>query len=133
MRPATGKSVAAPATVSGEFSFRMGPWAGPATGKPGRRERERRTASQETCHPPGLAPSGGTLMGQGRSPARHTEGEMSRLVSVLGTNSSLAAERVSAAIVAALLGLFILYGVGFAHMSHETAHDTRHATGFPCH
>jgi cobalt transporter subunit CbtB len=58
---------------------------------------------------------------------------MSRLVSVLGTNSSLAAERVSAAIVAALLGLFILYGVGFAQMAHETAHDTRHATGFPCH
>ena len=58
---------------------------------------------------------------------------MSRLIPVLGTNTSLAAERASAAIVAALLGLFILYGVGFAHISHDTAHDTRHAAGFPCH
>lgn len=69
----------------------------------------------------------------GAVPHDNTEGDMSRLVSVLGTNTSLAAERASAAIVAALLGLFILYGVGFAQMSHETAHDTRHATGFPCH
>ena len=58
---------------------------------------------------------------------------MSRLISVLGTNTSLAVERAFAAIVAALLGLFILYGVGFAQISHESAHDTRHSTGFPCH
>ncbi|MDH5556508.1 MAG: CbtB-domain containing protein [Alphaproteobacteria bacterium] len=58
---------------------------------------------------------------------------MSRLISGLGENTSVATERASAAIVAALLGFFILYGVGFAQMSHETAHDTRHATGFPCH
>lgn len=58
---------------------------------------------------------------------------MSRFISVLGDNTSIVAERASAAIVAATLGLFILYGVGFAQMSHETAHDTRHATGFPCH
>ena len=58
---------------------------------------------------------------------------MSRFISVLGENTSLAAERASAAVVAAMLGLFILYGVGFAQMTHETAHDTRHSTGFPCH
>ena len=58
---------------------------------------------------------------------------MSRLDSVLGANTSYAAGRVSAVIVAALLGLFILYGVGFAQISHEMAHDTRHSTGFPCH
>ena len=60
---------------------------------------------------------------------------MSRLVSVLGTNSSLTAERASAAIVAALLGAFILFGVGFAHLDaiHDTAHDTRHSVAFPCH
>ena len=36
---------------------------------------------------------------------------------------------------AALLGLLLLYGVGLAqpHALHEAAHDTRHATGFPCH
>ena len=58
---------------------------------------------------------------------------MSRLVSGIGETSSFAAQRAAAVVVAALLGLFILYGVGFAQMSHETAHDTRHATGFPCH
>jgi cobalt transporter subunit CbtB len=72
-------------------------------------------------------------MGHGAVPHDNTEGDMSRLISVLGTNTSLAAERASAAVVAALLGIFILYGVGFAQISHETAHDTRHATGFPCH
>lgn len=58
---------------------------------------------------------------------------MSRLVSVLGDNSSVAASRVSAAIVAAFLGLLMLYGVGFAQISHDAAHDTRHSTAFPCH
>ena len=39
--------------------------------------------------------------------------------------------------VLALLGfgLVVLYGVGFVEASavHNAAHDTRHATGFPCH
>jgi cobalt transporter subunit CbtB len=37
--------------------------------------------------------------------------------------------------VAATLGLFMLWGVGFSANGalHETAHDTRHALGFPCH
>jgi cobalt transporter subunit CbtB len=40
-----------------------------------------------------------------------------------------------AAAVAAMLGLFLIWGVGFAapHVLHEAAHDTRHAIGFPCH
>jgi cobalt transporter subunit CbtB len=58
---------------------------------------------------------------------------MSRLVSVLDYNSSVAVSRASAAVVAALLGLFMLYGVGFAQVSHEAAHDTRHSAAFPCH
>lgn len=34
-----------------------------------------------------------------------------------------------------LLGIVILYGVGFAHIpvAHNAAHDVRHAQGFPCH
>ena len=34
-----------------------------------------------------------------------------------------------------LLGMIIVYGVGFANISavHNAAHDTRHSTGFPCH
>ena len=41
--------------------------------------------------------------------------------------------RAAAAICAALLGLALLYGVGFAGPLHETAHDTRHGLAFPCH
>jgi cobalt transporter subunit CbtB len=46
-----------------------------------------------------------------------------------------AARTAVAALVAALLGLFILYGVGFANPAtlHDAAHDTRHAFAFPCH
>jgi cobalt transporter subunit CbtB len=40
-----------------------------------------------------------------------------------------------AALLAALLGLFLLWGVGFSHLSafHNAAHDTRHSNAFPCH
>jgi cobalt transporter subunit CbtB len=34
------------------------------------------------------------------------------------------------------LGVFLLIGVGFAGQdgfAHNATHDTRHATGFPCH
>jgi cobalt transporter subunit CbtB len=39
------------------------------------------------------------------------------------------------ALLAALLGLFILYGTGFAQpdLLHNAAHDARHAFAFPCH
>lgn len=38
------------------------------------------------------------------------------------------------ALSAALLGLVILYGVGFAPLAaHNAAHDARHAAAFPCH
>lgn len=36
---------------------------------------------------------------------------------------------------AMLLGIVILYGVGFVQTSvaHNAAHDMRHSQGFPCH
>ncbi|MCO4316102.1 CbtB-domain containing protein [Phyllobacterium sp. 21LDTY02-6] len=45
------------------------------------------------------------------------------------------ASRMATAVVSLLLGVFIIYGVGMAHsdMLHDTAHDTRHSYGFPCH
>lgn len=58
---------------------------------------------------------------------------MSRITSSLGTGTTVAMEKAAAGIIAALFGIFILYGVGFAHITHDTAHDTRHSTGFPCH
>ena len=43
--------------------------------------------------------------------------------------------RLAAAAVAALLGAFMLIGVGFAHSDilHNAAHDSRHTFAFPCH
>jgi cobalt transporter subunit CbtB len=40
-----------------------------------------------------------------------------------------------AAIFAALLGAFVIWGVGFSHIDivHNAAHDARHSAGFPCH
>jgi len=37
--------------------------------------------------------------------------------------------------IAALLGMIILYGVGFAgpDLIHNAAHDTRHSISVPCH
>lgn len=45
------------------------------------------------------------------------------------------ASRALAVSFAALLGVFVIGGVGFSHISamHNAAHDVRHATAFPCH
>jgi cobalt transporter subunit CbtB len=50
-------------------------------------------------------------------------------------NSLSAQERMAAGVVTALLGVFMLYGVAFAHSDilHNAAHDTRHAITVPCH
>jgi cobalt transporter subunit CbtB len=39
------------------------------------------------------------------------------------------------AVVAVLLGIFVLFGVGFAGPTtiHNAAHDSRHSFAFPCH
>jgi cobalt transporter subunit CbtB len=59
---------------------------------------------------------------------------MQGLVSPLTVASTERAARWPALVVLAF-GLLMLYGVGFATLSvaHNAAHDTRHATGFPCH
>ena len=46
-----------------------------------------------------------------------------------------AQERMATGVVALLLGVFLLYGAGFAHSDilHNAAHDTRHAVTVPCH
>jgi cobalt transporter subunit CbtB len=43
--------------------------------------------------------------------------------------------RLIAVLVAGLLGLFILWGGGFAQPDtvHNAAHDARHAFALPCH
>ena len=49
--------------------------------------------------------------------------------------ASSRSERLAAAAVAALLGLGVIWGVGFSHIPawHNAAHDTRHSMAFPCH
>ena len=43
--------------------------------------------------------------------------------------------RLAQAIMAAMLGVFLIWGVGFSPVMavHNAAHDTRHSSGFPCH
>lgn len=44
-------------------------------------------------------------------------------------------QRITATLAAALLGSFLVYGVGLANSDtlHNAAHDGRHAFAFPCH
>jgi len=48
---------------------------------------------------------------------------------------ALATTRIVAALTAAVLGLVLIYGSGFAQIEeiHNGAHDARHSAGFPCH
>jgi cobalt transporter subunit CbtB len=52
-----------------------------------------------------------------------------------GTVSSSRTEALKAALVAAVLGVGLVFLTGFAHtlVLHNGAHDTRHALSFPCH
>lgn len=45
------------------------------------------------------------------------------------------AARLAPSLLAALLGLGLLYAAGFAEMDvlHNAAHDARHSAAFPCH
>ncbi|MBB4094265.1 CbtB-domain containing protein [Ochrobactrum pecoris] len=55
--------------------------------------------------------------------------------SVSSTLAMPLAARLGTAVVSLLLGAFLIYGVGLAHSDalHDSAHDTRHSYGFPCH
>ncbi|HEV7371210.1 CbtB domain-containing protein [Arenibaculum sp.] len=45
------------------------------------------------------------------------------------------AEAAAPAVLAILLGTFLIFGAGFAGSAtlHDVAHDARHAFAFPCH
>ena len=60
---------------------------------------------------------------------------MSTNIHTQTTVFSTLSQRVAAATFGSLIGLFLLYGVGFAQPEtiHNAAHDTRHAASFPCH
>ncbi len=50
------------------------------------------------------------------------------------SHDSLASRAVQITL-AALLGVFVVGGVGFSHISavHNASHDVRHSAAFPCH
>ena len=49
--------------------------------------------------------------------------------------AALTTSRVVPIFMAALLGVFIVGGVGFSHIEavHNASHDYRHSMAFPCH
>lgn len=55
-----------------------------------------------------------------------------RLVSV---TASPASQRLAAGLALLFIGLTLTFTVGLSGVAvaHNTAHDTRHAIGFPCH
>ena len=58
-----------------------------------------------------------------------------RAIALPNTAAGTRASTVTQAMMAALLGLFLIWGVGFSPIMaiHNAAHDTRHSSGFPCH
>jgi cobalt transporter subunit CbtB len=52
-----------------------------------------------------------------------------------GAVSAVRTEVLKAALIAAILGIGLIFVTGFAHtlVLHNGAHDTRHALSFPCH
>jgi cobalt transporter subunit CbtB len=59
-------------------------------------------------------------------------------VELQGKAGSITAARwdtLIAALLATLLGAFLVWGVGFSPIAalHNAAHDTRHSIAFPCH
>jgi len=49
--------------------------------------------------------------------------------------AELTSARAIPIFMAALLGIFIIGGVGFSHIGalHNASHDYRHSMAFPCH
>jgi|GEM_PF-782094 len=67
--------------------------------------------------------------------ASQTNPSQTDCVDVPATQASGATHQLMQLGGAALIGLFIVYGVGFSHIMpvHNAAHDARHSVTFPCH
>ncbi|QPF94896.1 CbtB domain-containing protein [Bradyrhizobium commune] len=64
------------------------------------------------------------------SPAQLTNANVTQLPAAVGQVG-----RLSQALLAMVLGVFIVGVVGFSHIDvvHDAAHDVRHSNAFPCH
>ena len=60
---------------------------------------------------------------------------MNTSIQTASVSSLSLSQRLVAGVLALVLGLVLVGGVGFASdmAVHNGAHDTRHALGFPCH
>lgn len=54
---------------------------------------------------------------------------------VSASSSVSLSQRIAAGLALVFVGATLFYAVGLSSMAvaHNTAHDTRHAIGFPCH
>lgn len=54
---------------------------------------------------------------------------------IASANVTTKTETLKGALMAAVLGVVLVWGVGFSHIEavHNATHDTRHANAFPCH
>jgi len=88
---------------------------------------EKETVSQETCQRDSRAKAHPILRVRG---VRHMNTQVK--TQTIGLTLS---QRLVAGMAALLIGSVLLVGTGFAgdYRLHNGAHDTRHATGFPCH
>jgi cobalt transporter subunit CbtB len=52
-----------------------------------------------------------------------------------GSQAASRSDALLGAVLAAFLGGFLIWGVGFSHIDvvHNATHDARHSSGFPCH
>jgi len=53
----------------------------------------------------------------------------------IGQADTQAQTEIASIVFAAVIGLGLIFAAGFSHAGgmHDVAHDSRHATGFPCH
>lgn len=60
---------------------------------------------------------------------------MTARMSSSSASSISASRRIAAGLALLFIGATITFAVGLSNMAlaHNTAHDTRHAIGFPCH
>ncbi|WP_055134623.1 CbtB domain-containing protein [Pseudomonas mediterranea] len=51
------------------------------------------------------------------------------------SSTTTLSQRLSAAILASIMGAGLVYFAGFSHIGavHNAPHDTRHSAAFPCH
>jgi cobalt transporter subunit CbtB len=54
---------------------------------------------------------------------------------IVSSTSASASRRLASGLALLFIGLTLTFAVGLSNMAvaHNTAHDTRHAIGFPCH